>query len=200
MLPHYTSPTLALLLTLSLLTEGLTQNLLREEGPKKTIPPEALLKAETLVSTLNYTALFRAMLNHWPFDPFSHAAKNLGIENLSDEKRHHIEKWMQEFTQKRLESIDLKKFEKAVITAMAETFTVEEMQALLDFYKTEAGASYLKKQPEFTRRLAAIQEELLAESLRSLINSAAENLDTLKKLILQGPDNPTSETPPPSHR
>lgn len=49
------------------------------------------------------------------------------------------------------------------IAVYAETFTAQELQGLVDFYKTPVGQSFIAKQPELMRRSMEISQRQMSE-------------------------------------
>lgn len=147
---------------------------------------EHLQKAEALIELMDYGKTVESMLEQWPFNPFSRAARELGIENLPDEKKAEVEKWIRDFCKEQFANIKVEHLEKTAAKIMAEIYTTEELDALLAFYKSEAGQSYLKKHSEFTRRMAAEYEEAIAKGLHDLLSQAPKHIDALRRFILQG--------------
>lgn len=50
-----------------------------------------------------------------------------------------------------------------MVTAYAEVFTAEELQGLLDFYRSPVGKQFIEKTPELTRKSMQLQEKNFAK-------------------------------------
>lgn len=59
------------------------------------------------------------------------------------------------------DAMDVEKIRQSTINLMAESFTLEELEALTEFYKTDAGQSVYKKMPTYmTKAMPLIQSEV----------------------------------------
>jgi hypothetical protein len=61
------------------------------------------------------------------------------------------------------------------ITLYAETFTEEDIQGIIDFYKSPAGVAFLAKQPELMKRTMALNQQLMAEIMPKMQALIAES-------------------------
>lgn len=57
------------------------------------------------------------------------------------------------------EEMNWEKMKPQYIRIYAETFTQQEVDDLIAFYQTPSGQSYIRKQPEVTRKTAALSQE-----------------------------------------
>jgi hypothetical protein len=160
---------------------------------------ERLKKAQELVALMNYRELFKAMVQQWPFDSLSAVLSEMGAENLPPERKQIVEKWIEDFRKKQLERLEVSDLEKTVVETMAELYTLDELQGLIAFYQSPIGQAYLKKQPEFTRRMAKAYESTISKNLGELLSQASLYVDSLRALILHGSvKSPTDEDNQPS--
>jgi hypothetical protein len=163
-----------------------TQDPSNSEAPSPGPRVDRLKKAQELVALMDYPRLFTTMIQQWPFDPLSAVLDQMGAENLSPERKQTVQQWIDEFRKKQLKRFDLAALEKTLAEVMAEVYTLDELQGLIGFYQSPIGQAYLKKQPEFTRRMAAAYESIISKDLGDLLTQSMLHVDTLRKLILHG--------------
>ena len=62
----------------------------------------------------------------------------------------------------------------------AETFTQEEVDGLLAFYRSPAGVALLEKMPQVTQKSAAITQQRIAPLVEKLKASMAKTVEDAK--------------------
>ena len=68
------------------------------------------------------------------------------------------------------QNIKVDRLRSASELALTEIFTVEELKALTEFYKTDAGQAIKDKMPDYQGRLQPVLEQMIQDSLVSLQN------------------------------
>jgi uncharacterized protein len=89
------------------------------------------------------------------------------------------------------------KLKEDYITVYAETFTAEELQGAIAFYKSPAGKAFTKKQPELMKRSMELSQKQMARVMPKILNMSQE---LQKQKTLERKKNasqPKKMAPPP---
>ncbi len=114
----------------------------------------------------------------------TNAVSNAAMSNMAT----HQDKVMEMVTQE----MSWDKIKEDYITLYAETFTEEEMQGLIAFYKTPAGVAMLVKQPELMQRTMEMSQKMMlriAPKIQEMTQEMMKNMKPVK------PDEQISASP-----
>jgi hypothetical protein len=94
----------------------------------------------------------------WPIRTRIETAIEAVSESFPEEKRLEIKSAMRK-------AIQFDQVEEASIRAMAETFTEEELKAMIDFYGSEAGRSVSAKTADYEAALRPVLGQMLDKAM-----------------------------------
>ncbi len=69
-------------------------------------------------------------------------------------------------------TIDVEQLESVSEMAMAEVFTVDELEALIAFYSTPEGLATRQKMPEYQSRISPVLEKMVTEAVETFQKQA----------------------------
>ncbi len=78
--------------------------------------------------------------------------------------------WMDQF-------LTWESMQEMYVEIYAEVFTVEEMQAVIDFYKSEAGQKMLEKMPELVRKSMEVTQKQIMDKMPEFQKRMEEKLE-----------------------
>lgn len=104
--------------------------------------------------------------------------------NIPAEASEQIKSMQMRITDLIADELKWEKLKEDYLTVYADTFTEEEIQGILKFYKSPVGNVFLKKTPDLTKRLMAVtqkQVEKLMPKIQDLIKKMMEDLKAARK-------------------
>jgi uncharacterized protein len=85
-----------------------------------------------------------------------------------------IDKVMSQTMDMVAQELNWEKMKEDYITVYAETFTVEELQGAVAFYKSPAGKAFTKKQPELMKRSMELSQKQMAKIMPKIMSMSQE--------------------------
>lgn len=82
---------------------------------------------------------------------------------VSESERAIFDEYYQSINDLMKEEMSWKKLEPTIVTIYSEQFTEAEVEAMIDFYKTEHGKSILKKMPTVTTESMVMTQSLMQQ-------------------------------------
>lgn len=100
--------------------------------------------------------------------------------DLSPEKKAKMAAFQARVLQAIEEQVGWKAMEPALVTLYAQTYTEDELDAILVFYKSPAGRSMLEKMPQLTAQSMQLSQQRLVAmqpQLKQMIDEFAKDMD-----------------------
>jgi len=129
-----------------------------EDADGTPVPVASAVAPETAVARL---ALAQKMHEIWPVRTRIETAIQFVASGYPPEKQTQIKAAMRK-------SIQFDQVEEASIKAMAETFTEDELKAMIEFYGSDAGRSTSAKMQDYELLMAPIMTQMLDKSMLDL--------------------------------
>jgi hypothetical protein len=121
--------------------------------------PDARQAADELVTLTNVEGMLagvRAQTSRM-------IAARLDALNLSAPQRDAANRLEKNIQSLLADKLSFSKMKESYVNAYTAVFTPDELNGLVEFYKTPLGQSYLKKLPDLTTRLMAISQSRVAQ-------------------------------------
>ncbi|MBV9742586.1 MAG: DUF2059 domain-containing protein [Acidobacteriia bacterium] len=113
------------------------------------------------------------------------------------ENRDKIEEDIRDFQSQLValmaEALNPQKHKEQFLRLYDETFTTEEIQGILDFYKTPAGEAMLKKMPELTNRSVALGMQMMTSIMPEIQSRTKAWAEMMKQKYGQTTGNSTTK-------
>jgi uncharacterized protein len=88
------------------------------------------------------------------------------------------------------EELSWDKMQDLYVQAYRDTFSQEEIDGLIAFYRTPVGQSFVNKQPELMKRTMTIMQQRLAPLMQKIQQMSEETAAELKKARTENPPGP----------
>jgi hypothetical protein len=88
------------------------------------------------------------------------------------------------------EELGWEKMKDLYVQAYRETYSQEEIDGLIAFYRTPVGQSFVNKQPELTKRTMTILQQRMAPMMQRIQKMSEETAAELKKAKAENPPGP----------
>ena len=88
------------------------------------------------------------------------------------------------------EELSWDKMQDLYVRAYRDTFSQEEIDGLIAFYRTPVGQSFVNKQPELMKRTMTIMQQRLAPMMQKIQQMSEETAAELKKARTENPPGP----------
>jgi hypothetical protein len=92
----------------------------------------------------------------------------LKLQNIPEKDQEKVLQFQNTLTKKILDAMSWDKMEPEYIKLFSTVYTVEELKAIVDFYKSSAGQSMLKKQPMLIQKSLQIAQAKIQSLLPEL--------------------------------
>jgi hypothetical protein len=89
-------------------------------------------------------------------------------ENLPPDSGPKLEEMQKKMTALVSEKLNWQKLKSVYVKAYADTFTEEEIQGLIDFYKTPAGQAFLKKTPLLVKNSMEAMQGMMVDMMAEI--------------------------------
>ena len=138
------------------------------------------VKAQEMLGLLHMDRLLDQMMNNM-LDQMSTVTKQLGGNNVKPEDQTKIEEFQKKVLQLIQSQMGWKALEPDYVDMYAKNFTDEQLDAILVFYKSPAGAALIEKLPTLTTQgteLAQAKVAILMPQLKQMIADFAKDAST----------------------
>lgn len=128
-------------------------------------------KAEELLQLTNSEQMMKQMIDHARDIQKAQAAKM----QLPEEAKDQAPQLQEKFTQVITDRLDWNKLKPAFIKLYADTFTDEELDGMVAFYKSPAGKAVLAKMPQLSPKTVKIAQDAMQDvqaEIRRIIEEA----------------------------
>jgi hypothetical protein len=146
-------------------------------------------KAQEMLTLLHMDRLMDQMMNN-TLEQMSTVTKQLGGNNVKPEDQAKIEDFQKKIFQLIESQMSWKTLEPDYIDMYAKNFTDEQLDAILVFYKSPAGAALVEKLPALTTQgteLAQARMTALLPQLKQMIADFTKNASTHSTTPAQSP-------------
>jgi hypothetical protein len=94
--------------------------------------------------------------------------------DLNEEEKKRAAEFQQKIMDKMWEAMAWEEIKDDYIKLFAETYTVDELKAIIEFNETPAGKSLIEKQPEIMQKSMAIAQRRMLQALPAIRSMAEE--------------------------
>lgn len=146
-------------------------------------------KAQEMLTLLHMDRLLDQVMNNM-LDQMSTVTKQLGANNVKPEDQAKVEEFQKRVFRLVQSQISWKTLEPDYVELYAKNFTDEQLDAILVFYKSPAGAALIEKLPTLTTQgteLAQARVATLMPQLKQMIADFAKTASTHGTAPAQSP-------------